>query len=160
MLLASALFPGPLPAYVLPFVQGAAVAMAVARCHATASLVRAPSPASTDTMVLLLSALGSVGRAALLVCFQRCYFWATSRALAALNGGLLLARVVASLCLEPHSSTKLGPEASVLAAASLLVMALAFTLLFATLHLAAMRNEVLRRRVRTLQMMQASKQAA
>ena len=43
--------------------------------------------------------------------------------LAALNGGLLLAR----LCLEPHSSTKLGPEASVLAAASLLLMALAFT---------------------------------
>ena len=107
MLLGSALFPAPLPAYVLPFVQGAAVAMAVARCHATASLLRAPSPASTDTMVLLLSALGSVGRAALLVCFQRCYFWATSRALAALNGGLLLAR----LCLEPHSSTKLGPEA-------------------------------------------------
>ena len=127
MLLGSALFPGRLPAYVLPFVQGGAVAMAVARCHATASLVRAPSPASTDAMVLLLSALGSVGRAALLVCFQRCYFWATSRALAALNGGLLLARVVASLCLESHSSTQLGPEASVLAAASLLVMALAFT---------------------------------
>ena len=32
----------------------------------------------------------------------------------------------------------------------LLVMALAFTLLFVTLHLAAMRNEILRRRVRTL----------
>lgn len=38
----------------------------------------------------------------------------------------------------------------------LLVMALGFTLLFLTLHLAAMRVEVLRRRVRTLQMMQAS----
>ncbi len=38
----------------------------------------------------------------------------------------------------------------------LLVMALAFTLLFATLHLAAMRNEILRRRVRTLRLMQAS----
>jgi heme exporter protein C len=36
----------------------------------------------------------------------------------------------------------------------------AFALLFVTLHLAAMRNEVLRRRVRTLQMMQASRQAA
>jgi heme exporter protein C len=38
----------------------------------------------------------------------------------------------------------------------LLVMAAAFTLLFATLHLAAMRNEILRRRVRTLRLMQAS----
>jgi heme exporter protein C len=34
-------------------------------------------------------------------------------------------------------------------------MALAFTLLFVTLHLAAMRNEVLRRRVRTLRLMRA-----
>jgi heme exporter protein C len=42
----------------------------------------------------------------------------------------------------------------------LLVMAVGFTLLFLTLHLAAMRNEILRRRVRSLQMMQASKQAA
>jgi heme exporter protein C len=39
-------------------------------------------------------------------------------------------------------------------------MGLAFMLLFATLHLAAMRNEILRRRVRSLQMMQASRQAA
>src|SRR3954454_19250409 len=38
----------------------------------------------------------------------------------------------------------------------LLVMAIGFSLLFVTLHLAAMRNEILRRRVRTLQMMQAS----
>jgi heme exporter protein C len=37
----------------------------------------------------------------------------------------------------------------------LLVMALAFTVLFITLHVAAMRNEILRRRVRSLQMMQA-----
>jgi heme exporter protein C len=37
----------------------------------------------------------------------------------------------------------------------LLAMALAFTLLFLTLHLAAMRNEILRRRVRTLMLMQA-----
>lgn len=42
----------------------------------------------------------------------------------------------------------------------LLVMALGFSLLFVTLHLAAMRNEILRRRVRSLQMMQASQQAA
>jgi heme exporter protein C len=34
----------------------------------------------------------------------------------------------------------------------LLVMALAFSLLFLTLHLAAMRNEILRRRVRAMQM--------
>ena len=38
----------------------------------------------------------------------------------------------------------------------LVVMALAFTLLFITLHLAAMRNEILRRRVRTLLLTQAS----
>ena len=42
----------------------------------------------------------------------------------------------------------------------LLVMAVAFSLLFLTLHLAAMRNEILRRRVRTLQMMQASQRSA
>src|SRR6058998_1485978 len=39
--------------------------------------------------------------------------------------------------------------------APLLVMAAAFVLLFLTLHLAAMRNEILRRRVRTLLLMQA-----
>jgi heme exporter protein C len=37
----------------------------------------------------------------------------------------------------------------------LLIMALAFTLLFFALHLAAMRNEILRRRVRTMRLMQA-----
>ncbi|MGB6535868.1 MAG: heme ABC transporter permease CcmC [Xanthobacteraceae bacterium] len=37
----------------------------------------------------------------------------------------------------------------------LLIMALAFTLLFVTLQLAAMRNEILRRQVRTLRLMQA-----
>src|SRR3974390_397567 len=37
----------------------------------------------------------------------------------------------------------------------LLIMALAFTLLFVVLHLAAMRNEILRRRVRTMRLMQA-----
>lgn len=40
----------------------------------------------------------------------------------------------------------------------LLVMAIAFSLLFITLHLAAMRNEILRRRVRALQMLQAAEQ--
>jgi heme exporter protein C len=34
-------------------------------------------------------------------------------------------------------------------------MALAFTLLFLTLHLSAMRNEILRRRVRTLRLLRA-----
>src|ERR1700689_3471151 len=38
----------------------------------------------------------------------------------------------------------------------LLVMAVAFSLLFVTLHLAAMRNEILRRRVRALQLMQVA----
>jgi len=37
----------------------------------------------------------------------------------------------------------------------LITMTVAFTLLFLTLHLAAMRNEILRRRVRTMLMMQA-----
>ncbi|MEZ5891215.1 MAG: heme ABC transporter permease [Xanthobacteraceae bacterium] len=37
----------------------------------------------------------------------------------------------------------------------LLTMAVGFTLLFVTLHLAAMRNEVLRRRVRSLRLLQA-----
>jgi heme exporter protein C len=48
-----------------------------------------------------------------------------------------------------------GPTMSASFLVPLLIMALAFTLLFVTLHLAAMRNEILRRRVRTLQMMQA-----
>ncbi len=42
----------------------------------------------------------------------------------------------------------------------LLVMAVAFTLLFLMLHLAAIRNEILHRRVRFLKMMQASQRAA
>ncbi|MGP9813027.1 heme ABC transporter permease [Rhodopseudomonas sp. NSM] len=42
----------------------------------------------------------------------------------------------------------------------LLVMAFGFSLLFLTLHVAAMRNEILRRRVRTLQMLQASRAEA
>jgi heme exporter protein C len=39
----------------------------------------------------------------------------------------------------------------------LLVMALAFTLLFVTLHLMGMRNEVLRRRVRALRILAAQR---
>jgi heme exporter protein C len=39
----------------------------------------------------------------------------------------------------------------------LLMMALAFLLLFLTLHLAAMRNEILRRRVRSMRIMQAQR---
>jgi heme exporter protein C len=37
----------------------------------------------------------------------------------------------------------------------LLVMTVAFTLMFATLYLAAMRNEILRRRIRTMQLLEA-----
>ncbi len=37
----------------------------------------------------------------------------------------------------------------------LFAMAIAFTLLFITLHIAAMRNEILRRRVRSMMMLQA-----
>ncbi len=40
----------------------------------------------------------------------------------------------------------------------LLVMALAFTLLFLTLHAAAMRNEIIRRRIRTTQLLAASQE--
>jgi len=39
----------------------------------------------------------------------------------------------------------------------LFVMGIAFTLLFLTLHLAAMRNEIMRRRVRTLLLTQAER---
>jgi heme exporter protein C len=42
----------------------------------------------------------------------------------------------------------------------LLVMAAAFTLLFFTLHFAAMRNEILRRRVRSMRLMQAQELSA
>ena len=41
----------------------------------------------------------------------------------------------------------------------LLVMTLAFTFLFVTLHLAVMRNEILRRRVRSMRLMQAQELA-
>src|SRR5215469_13934145 len=58
---------------------------------------------------------------------------------------------------QPASVFRIGRptiDASILI--PLLVMTLAFTLSFATLLLAAMRNEILRRRVRTLRLMQAS----
>ena len=58
---------------------------------------------------------------------------------------------------QPASVLRLGragdPSRAILV--PLLVMALGFALLFVTLHLAAMRNEILRRRVRTLMLMQA-----
>jgi heme exporter protein C len=48
-----------------------------------------------------------------------------------------------------------GPTIDLSMLIPLLVMALAFTLLMVTLHLGAMRNEILRRRVRTLGLMAA-----
>src|SRR3954462_10718280 len=57
---------------------------------------------------------------------------------------------------QPASVLKIGgPSIYPTILIPLLVMAVAFMLLFVTLHLAAMRNEILRRRVRALQMMQA-----
>jgi heme exporter protein C len=58
---------------------------------------------------------------------------------------------------QPASVMRLGAptiDGSILR--PLLIMAVAFTLLFFTLHLAAMRNEILRRRVRSMLMMQAT----
>src|ERR1700675_2835192 len=58
---------------------------------------------------------------------------------------------------QPASVIRLGgPSIYPTILVPLLVMALAFTLLFVTLHIAAMGNEILRRRVRTLRLMQAS----
>src|SRR3954468_11510978 len=57
---------------------------------------------------------------------------------------------------QPASVLKLGgPSIYPTIPLPLLVMTLAFTLLFVTLHLAAMGNEILRRRVRALMLMQA-----
>jgi len=57
---------------------------------------------------------------------------------------------------QPASVFRLdGPKIHSSLLIPLLIMAAAFTLLFVTLHLTAMRNEILRRRVRTLQLMQA-----
>jgi heme exporter protein C len=58
---------------------------------------------------------------------------------------------------QPASVFRLGgPTIDRSLLTPLLTMTVAFTLLFITLHLAAMRNEILRRRVRTLRLMQAS----
>ena len=57
---------------------------------------------------------------------------------------------------QPASVLRLGgPAIDPTILTPLLVMALAFTLLFLTLHLAAMRNELLRRRVRSLRLLRA-----
>ena len=57
---------------------------------------------------------------------------------------------------QPASVVRLGgPTVYPTILIPLLAMAAAFTLLFVTLHIAAMRNEILRRRVRTLMLMQA-----
>jgi heme exporter protein C len=50
-----------------------------------------------------------------------------------------------------------GPAIHPTILAPLLVMALAFMLLFLTLHIAVMRNEILRRRVRSLQLLRAQR---
>ena len=57
---------------------------------------------------------------------------------------------------QPASVMRMGgPAIHPAILTPLLVMALAFLLLFLTLHLAAMRNEILRRRVRAMWLMQA-----
>jgi len=57
---------------------------------------------------------------------------------------------------QPASVVKMsGPAIHPSILMPLLVMAIAATLLFVTLHVAAMRNEILKRRVRSMQMMQA-----
>ncbi|MBV8839421.1 MAG: heme ABC transporter permease [Alphaproteobacteria bacterium] len=57
---------------------------------------------------------------------------------------------------QPASVVRLGgPSIAPSILMPLMVMALAFLLLFVTLHLAAMRNEILRRRVRAMWLMQA-----
>jgi heme exporter protein C len=57
---------------------------------------------------------------------------------------------------QPASVLRLdGPTVDSSILVPLLVMAVAFTLLFVTLHLAAMRNEILRRRARTARLMLA-----
>jgi heme exporter protein C len=62
---------------------------------------------------------------------------------------------------QPASVLRLdGPAIHPAILVPLLSMAIAFTLLFLTLHLAAMRNEILRRRVRSLMMLQAQRAQA
>ena len=58
---------------------------------------------------------------------------------------------------QPASVIRMGGSAiDVSILVPLLIMAAGFTLLFFTLHLAVMRNEILRRRVRSMRMMQAA----
>ena len=58
---------------------------------------------------------------------------------------------------QPASVVRMdGPAIDPSILVPLLLMAVAFTLLFFTLHIAAMRNEILRRRVRSMRMMQAA----
>jgi heme exporter protein C len=62
---------------------------------------------------------------------------------------------------QPASVMRLGGptiDASILT--PLLVMALGFTVLFVALHLKAMRNEILRRRVKALQMAEVERAQA
>src|SRR5262247_1081432 len=60
---------------------------------------------------------------------------------------------------QPASVFRMGgPTIDVSLLIPLFVMGIAFTLLFLTLHLAAMRNEILRRRVRGMLMLQAHAQ--
>jgi heme exporter protein C len=57
---------------------------------------------------------------------------------------------------QPASVLRLsGPSIHPSILVPLIVMVVAFTLLFLTLHLAAMRNEILRRRLRTMLLMRA-----
>jgi heme exporter protein C len=57
---------------------------------------------------------------------------------------------------QPASVLRLGgPTIHPAILVPLVIMAVAFMLLFLTLHLAAMRNEIMRRRLRSLQMLQA-----
>ena len=61
---------------------------------------------------------------------------------------------------QPAAVLKLGgPSIHPAILVPLLISIAAFTLLFLTLHLAAMRNEIMRRRVRTMLMMQAEARA-
>lgn len=61
---------------------------------------------------------------------------------------------------QPASVFRLdGPTIHPAILTPLMVAALAFTLLFVTLHLAAMRNEILRRRVRSMQLVEAQRES-
>jgi len=80
---------------------------------------------------IVLSASGSVIHTAFLMSFTRCYFWATSRALAALNCCLLAVATASCWLGEPAATppmcSKLSPEAGIVAACCLLLMAVVFT---------------------------------